>query len=76
MDEREQNDLRAELERVDAELEELSRDIRDVRDSLTDGGAMDVEDRAGAISQIDELDAIEARLQQRRDAIVERLGAG
>ena len=69
------DDLRAELERVDAELEELDRDIRGVRDSLTDGGPMDVEDRSAALGQVDELEAIEARLRQRREVIVERLGA-
>ena len=68
--------LPAELSRVDAELAELEQDVRDVRDSLTDSGPMDVEDRAAALGQIDELEAIEARLQQRREAIVEQLGAG
>ena len=67
---------RAELERVEAELAELVEDIRGVRDSLTDSGPMDIEDRAGALSQIEELERIQDRLEQRRDSLREELGAG
>ena len=45
--------------RVDEELAELDRDVRDVRESMTDGGPMDPEDRAAAMIQIEELEAIE-----------------
>jgi hypothetical protein len=69
------DDLRAELERLDTEIDELGRNIRDVRGSLSDGGPMDSEDRSTALTQVEELDAVRTGLERRRDAIREQLGS-
>ena len=74
-DETAKDDLRAELERVEAEIDELGRNIRDVRGSLSDGGPMDSEDRSTALTQVEELDAVRTGLERRREAIRERLGS-
>lgn len=68
-------DGRGELERVESELGQLDRDIREVRENLNDGGPMDPEDRSAMLTQIEELQAIRARLRQRRESLVERLGS-
>ena len=73
-DEPTREELQAELDRLEAELDELVRDIRSVRDSISDGGPMDPEDRAAALSQVEELEAIQARLRQRREAVLGQLG--
>ena len=74
-DETTNDDLRAELERVETEIDELVRNIRDVRGSLNDGGPMDPEDRSTALTQIEELDAVRTGLERRRETIREQLGS-
>lgn len=74
-DETAKDDLRAELERVETEIDELGRNIREVRGSLSDGGPMDSEDRSTALTQVEELDAVRTGLERRREAIRERLGS-
>ena len=69
------DDLRAELDRLDAELVEIDRDVRQVRDSLADGGPMDAEDRASALSQIEELEQVRDRLSRRRETVRAELGS-
>jgi len=69
------DDLRTELERVEAEIDELGRNIQDVRGSLSDAGPMDPEDRSTALTQVEELDAVRSGLERRREAIREQLGS-
>ena len=68
-------DLRAELERVETEIDELGRNVREVRGSMTDGGSMDPEDRATALTQVEELEAVRTGLERRRETIREQLGS-
>jgi hypothetical protein len=68
------DDRRAELDRLESELVEQDKSITGVRDSMTDGGPMDPEDRAAAMIQIEELEAIREGLQRRRDALRDELG--
>jgi hypothetical protein len=74
-DETTKDDLRAELERVDAEIDELGRNVREVRGSLNDGGPMDPEDRSTALTQVEELEAVRTGLERRRETIREQLGS-
>ena len=74
-DETTKDDLRTELERVDAEIDELGRNVREVRGSLNDGGPMDPEDRSTAHTQIAELEAVRTGLERRRETIREQLGS-
>lgn len=67
-------DQRAELDRLENELAEQDRSIREVRESMTDGGPMDPEDRAAAMIQIEELEAVRDGLQRRRETLREELG--
>ena len=69
------DDLQTELERLDAEIAELERNISDVRGSLRYGGPMDSEDRSTALTQVEELDAVRTGLERRRDAVREQLGS-
>jgi hypothetical protein len=68
------DDRRAELDRLESELVEQDKSITGVRDSMTDGGPMDPEDRAAAMIQIEELEAVREGLQRRRDALRDELG--
>jgi hypothetical protein len=65
-------DTRAELERVDSQIADLRQGIRDLRDGLVDAGPMDPEDRAAILTQADELQAVLGALEQRRESLVER----
>ena len=69
------DDLRAELERVETEIDELGRNVREVRGSMLDGGSMDPEDRATALTQVEELEAVRTGLERRRETIREQLGS-
>ena len=74
-DETTNDDLRAELDRVETEIDGLGRNLREVRDSMTDGGPMDPEDRAAVLTQVEELEGVRSGLEQRREAIREQLGS-
>ncbi|MCW2807453.1 MAG: hypothetical protein JWQ93_1408 [Marmoricola sp.] len=65
--------LRVELSRVEAELSELLREAHEVRAQLTDEGAMDSADRSSIITQAEQLEAIAAELEQRREGLLARL---
>ena len=69
------NDVRTELERVETEIDELGRNVREVRGSMLDGGSMDPEDRATALTQVEELEAVRTGLERRRETIREQLGS-
>jgi uncharacterized coiled-coil DUF342 family protein len=68
------DDIRAEIQRLDEQRAELIRQARDLRDSLNDAGPVDAEDRAATITQAEELEAFAEELERRRDALNERLG--
>ena len=74
-DETTKDDLRTELERVETEIDELGRNVREVRGSMLDGGSMDPEDRATALTQVEELEAVRTGLERRRETIREQLGS-
>jgi hypothetical protein len=69
-----EQDLRAELSQVEAERAELLQQARDLRSELADAGPMDAAERGLIISQAEELEALAAELERRRDALLERLG--
>lgn len=69
------DDPRAELDRLDRQLEELQRTVRDLRTGLNDAGPVDPEDRALVLSQAEEQEAIINELEQRRDHLREQLGS-
>jgi hypothetical protein len=74
-DDKTNDDTRAELERVEAQIAEIRREVRDLRDGLSDAGAMDPEDRSAVLSQAEEQEAVAAELERRRDTLRERLGS-
>jgi len=63
------DDLRAELSRIDDELAELHRQVREIRSQLADEGPVDAADRAAAMSQAEELVALTVPLERRREAV-------
>ncbi|MCW2805709.1 MAG: hypothetical protein JWN06_3926 [Propionibacteriaceae bacterium] len=67
-------DLRAELSQVEAERAELLQQARDLRSQLADAGPMDAAERGLIITQAEELEALAAELERRRDALLEKLG--
>jgi hypothetical protein len=67
------NDDHTELVRVEQQLEDLRRTVRDLRADLKDAGAVDPEDRSLLISQAEEQQAIIAELEQRRDHLRQQL---
>jgi hypothetical protein len=69
-----QDDLRAQLERVDAEQAELLQEARNVRAELVDAGPMDAEDRSAIITRAEELEAFAAELGRRRETLLQKLG--
>jgi hypothetical protein len=69
-----EQDLRAELNRVGAERAELLQQARDLRSQLPDAGPMDAAERGLVITQAEELEALAAELERRRDALLEKLG--
>jgi multidrug resistance efflux pump len=74
MDPQTEEDVRAELVRVDAELDELRRQVHDLRAEVSEEGAMDAADRTALITQAEELEALAAELERRRDALEKSLG--
>ncbi|MET1059051.1 MAG: hypothetical protein ABWX84_05615 [Nocardioides sp.] len=67
-------ELRADLDRVEAQRSELLRRARELRTGLADAGPMDTEERTAIITQAEELEALAAELERRRDALLEKLG--
>ena len=67
-------DLRAELSRIDEELAELRRQVREIRSQLADEGPVDAADRAAAMSQAEELEALSVPLERRREAVRVKIG--
>jgi uncharacterized coiled-coil DUF342 family protein len=70
---RSSEELRAELDWVDAERDQILRQVQDLRAELSDAGPMDAEDRTSVITQADELKSLAAELERRRDALLEKL---
>jgi hypothetical protein len=68
------NDPRAELARVEGQIEDLHRSVRDLRAGLNDAGPTDLEDRSLVLSQAEEQEAIIAELERRRDNLRAQLG--
>jgi len=66
-----QDDAGAELVRVEREIDELRPQIREIRDRLADPG--DGRDRAEILTMAEEQEAILAVLEQRREALRQRL---
>jgi uncharacterized coiled-coil DUF342 family protein len=66
-------DLDAELSLVNAERSELLRASRELRGELSDLGPTDAAERAALIAQAEELEALVAELEHRRDALLEKL---
>jgi hypothetical protein len=65
--------LDAELNLVNAERSELLRASHDLRRQLSDLGPTDAAERAALIAQAEELEALAAELERRRDALREKL---
>ena len=70
------DDPRTELARVEEQIEDLQRAVRELRASLNDAGPTDPEDRALVLSQAEEQEAIIAELERRRRHLREQLGMG
>ena len=66
--------MRAELSRIDTELADMRAQVRELRSQLADAGPVDAADRASVITQAEELEALAAQLERRRETLVERLG--
>ena len=66
------SDLRAELNEVERDLENLRKSAASVRADV--GEADDPTDRGALIQQADELDSLVDRLVIRRDDLLRRLG--
>jgi hypothetical protein len=70
-----EDDLRAELRRVEEERADLLRQAKELRASLgEDAGPMDAEEVTAIITQAEELEAFAAVLERRREALLEKLG--
>lgn len=66
-------DLGAELSLVTDERSELLRASRELRGQLSGLGPTDAAERAALIALADELEAVVAELERRRDALQEKL---
>jgi hypothetical protein len=68
--------LRQELHEIDAQIGDLRRVADDVRSQLRpdEGGVKNSEDIAADLTSIEEGEALIGILEQRRDAVLERLG--
>ena len=66
------SDLRAELDEVERDLENLRKNAASVRADV--GEADDPTDRGALIQQADELDGLVERLLVRREDLLRRLG--
>ena len=66
------SDLRAELNEVDRDLENLRKSAASVRADV--GEADDPTDRGALIQQADELDSLVDRLVIRRETLLRRIG--
>ncbi|HEY2272123.1 MAG TPA: hypothetical protein VGH30_05075 [Jatrophihabitantaceae bacterium] len=68
----ESSDPRAELNELDQRIAELNSNIEQVRADLADGGAIDAEERAAALTNIEELEGALDGLRQRRETVQEQ----
>jgi hypothetical protein len=68
-------DLRAELERLEAEGADLLRRAYDVRAEISTEGPSDAIDRATLLTEAEELEAFAAELERRRDSLAAKLKA-
>jgi hypothetical protein len=66
--------LKGDLDRVEAERSELLRTVRELRSQLADAGPVDAADRTAVIRQAEELEALAAELQRRRDTLAKKAG--
>ncbi|MDT4928894.1 MAG: hypothetical protein QOF92_1761 [Pseudonocardiales bacterium] len=75
-DRSEQESLRQELQDVEAEIAEQRKLIDDLRSQVggEDAGAMDAEDVAAILTNIEEIEGVLEGLEQRREGIRRQLG--
>jgi len=71
------NEIRAELDKVEREIEQLGKSAHELRASIGDeaGGPMEPEDRAATLTQAEEQEAIMETLEARRDELKRELGS-
>ena len=69
------DDDRAELERVEAQIAEIREEVRSLRNDLGDAGPTEPEERSAVLAQAEEREAVAAELERRRDTVRERLGS-
>jgi hypothetical protein len=65
---------RAELARLEAQIAELRQTARELRDGLNDAGPTDIEDRSQVIYEAEQQEAIVGELERRRDELRAQLG--
>jgi uncharacterized protein involved in exopolysaccharide biosynthesis len=70
----ESSDPRAELQDLDQRINELSAQIDQLRADLTSSGPMDSEERAAALTNIEELEGSLDGLRGRRESVQAQLG--
>ncbi len=68
------DDPRAELARVERQIEDLQQTVRDLRAGLNDAGPTEPEDRSAVIFEAEQQEEIIAELEQRRDHLRAQLG--
>ncbi|MDT4904943.1 MAG: hypothetical protein QOJ37_93 [Pseudonocardiales bacterium] len=75
-DRSEQESLRQELQDVEAEIAEQRKLIDDLRSQVggEDAGAMDAEDVAAILTNVEEIEGVLEGLEQRREGIRRQLG--
>jgi predicted nucleic acid-binding Zn-ribbon protein len=67
-------DLRRELLELDQRIGELTKSIEDLQSDLsTSSGALDVEERAAALTNREELEGILDGLRRRRQTVADRI---
>jgi len=66
------DDASAEAQELDQQIAELARSLDEISSGLADGGAMDSEERAAALTNREEIEGVLDGLRRKREALRDR----